>query len=72
MRLHPGWPLLAAAMMISACAGPQPVPIPAAPARVEQLPFPQPPQALLTPLARPPAGYLSTLPSPPLRPPMPR
>ena len=72
MRLPPAWLPLAAATMISACVGPRPVPIPVAPARVEQLPFPKPPLALLMPLARPVGGYLSTLPPPPPRPPMPR
>ena len=34
-------------------------------AKVEQLPLPVPPAALMTPIARPRGGYLSTLPQPP-------
>ena len=57
---------LLAAMPICGCVVPKPIPV--APAKIVQLPFPTPPQALTSPLARPKAGWISTLPQPPQKP----
>jgi hypothetical protein len=51
------------AMMISGCAG-RPRAVSVMPAKVQQLPFPEPPARLMTPLARPAGGWISTLPQP--------
>lgn len=69
MRLWPGLLLLIAAMTISACAGRRIAGVPVTLAKVAQLPFPEPPAMLTTPVARPAGGYLSTLPQPPHLPP---
>ena len=56
---------LLAITTLSGCAGKRIEPIKVAPAQMEQLALPVPPQTLMTPIARPRGGYLSTLPQPP-------